>query len=84
MAVHVATLVSHAQFYSSPSPSTKYVPVIQTTILNFTVAKYLLLTQTQMILVFDPLLLYFLFSIRKPFALIHYFDLLIKKGSIVF
>ena len=35
-------------------------------------------------LVFDPLLLYFLFSIRKPLALIHYFDLLIKNGSIVF
>lgn len=26
-------LVSHAKFYSSPSPSTKYAPVIQTTIL---------------------------------------------------
>lgn len=52
MAVRVATLVSHAKFYSSPSPSTKYVPVIQTTIFNFTVAKYLLLIQTQMILSF--------------------------------
>lgn len=43
MAVRVATLVSHAKFYSSLSPSTKYFSVIQTTIYNFTVAKYLLL-----------------------------------------
>lgn len=43
MAVRVATLVSQAKFYSSLSPSTKYFPVIQTTIYNFTVAKYLLL-----------------------------------------
>ena len=48
----VATLVSHAKLYFSLSPSTKYFPVIQTTIFNFTVAKYLLLTQTQMILSF--------------------------------
>lgn len=52
MAVRVSTLVSHAKFYSSLSPSTKYFPVIQTTIFNFTVTKYLLLIQTQMILSF--------------------------------
>lgn len=65
MAVRVATLVSHAKFYSSLSPSTKYVAVIQTNIFNFTVAKYLLLIQTQMILSFRSSLALFLVQYSK-------------------
>ena len=81
MAVRVATLVFHAKLYSSPSPSTKWRSLSYKQLQWRNICFW---SRLKWFLVFDPLLLYFLFSIRKPFVLIYYFDLLIKKGSIVF